>query len=106
MAETTNIAIPRGSKYTLLFRNTPAGVLPGSTIKFTVSRNPDSATKLIGPKACSAPNGSGEYTCALTSEDTDIPHGKYFWDTRIDEAGNETLLGSGLFVITGIAQLP
>lgn len=106
MAETTNIAIPRGSKYTLLFRNTPAGVLPGSTIKFTVSRNPDSATKLIGPKDCSAPNGSGEYICVLTSEDTDISHGKYFWDTRIVDEGNETLLASGLFVITPIAQLP
>lgn len=106
MAITTNIVIPRGSKVTLRFFNTPAGALPSSTIKFTVSRNPDSATKLIAPKACSAPNLSGEYTCELSASETNLAKGKYFWDTRVDEAGNETLLGSGLFVITGIAQLP
>lgn len=106
MALTKNLAVPRGSKVTLNFSNTPAGTLPGTMIKFTVSRAPNSATKIIPKKACSAPDSDGKYNCSLSSSDTNVTPGKYFWDTRIDEAGNETLLGSGLFVITGIAQLP
>ena len=106
MALTKNLAVPRGSKVTLNFSNTPAGALPGNTIKFTVARAPNSATKIIPAKACSAPNSDGKYNCSLSSSDTDVTPGKYFWDTRIVDAGNETLLASGLFVVTGIAQLP
>lgn len=107
MATETNLSIPRGSKVTLNFSKTPAGVLPGSTIKFTVARRANSATKVIGPKDCtvtSAPNGT--YTCVLDADDTDITPSVYLWDTRCVDSGAETLLGYGLFEVTAIAQLP
>lgn len=106
MALSKNIAIPRGSHVTLNFSNVPAGELPGDEVKFTVSRGPNSTVKIIGPKDCTTPNEQGVYRCTLTASDTDKTPGKYFWDTRINTEGSETLLAYGVFVITPIAQLP
>lgn len=88
------------------FSNVPAGPLPGSVIHFSVARNPNSPVKIIPTKVCSAPDGEGVYTYTLTAADTNVEPGKYFWDTRVVDDGVETLLGSGLFVVTGIAELP
>ena len=106
MAETKNITFPRGSATLLRFFNTPAGELPGSTVHFTVARNPDSKVKIIGPKTCTVPDEAGAFTCELTSSETNVKAGNYFWDARVVDAGVEMLLGSGRCVVTGIAELP
>lgn len=106
MAIRTNISVPRGSSIRLNFYNKPPGALPGSTIKFTVSRAPNSSTKIIATKACATPDEDGEYHCDLTATETNVTPGEYFWDTRLVDSGAETLLGSGIFTITPIAQLP
>lgn len=106
MATKTNIAIPRGSSVRLNFSNAPAGALPGSTVKFTVSRKANSSTKIISTKSCSTPDGNGAFYLDLTASDTNVDPGEYFWDTRVTTSGVETLLGYGLFTVTPIAQLP
>lgn len=104
MATETNISIPRGSKATLNF-TLSSGVLPGSDIRFTVSRAPNSATKMVAPKTCTV-TSTTEYNSALSATETDLTPAVYYWDSRCVDSGSETLLGYGLFEITAIAQLP
>lgn len=103
MAETTNFSIPRGSRVTLNFVLTPAGPLSG-TMKFTLARRANSATKIVSPKTITG-NATGG-TCVLTSAETNVAPAEYFWDARIVDSGSETLLGSGVCTITPIAALP
>jgi hypothetical protein len=105
MAETKNIAIPRGSRATLNFANVGTDALPGTSIKVTVARAPNSTVKMIGPKDCTTPSDDA-FTCVLSSQDTDVAPGKYFWDARCVDEGAETLLVSGICVITPVAGLP
>ena len=106
MAETKNISIPRGSKVTLNFPNVGAEELPGVTMHFTVARAPNSLVKIIGPKTCTVPDEDGSFSCDLSAEETNVTPGKYFYDVRCVVEGAETLLASGICVITGIAELP
>lgn len=106
MAIKTNIAVPRGSSIRIYFSNTPAGALPGNTIKFTVARKANSSTKIIPTKSCSTPDSDGKYHCDLSASDTNVEPGEYFWDTRSVTSGAETLLGYGIFTVLPIAQLP
>jgi len=106
MAEKKNISVPRGSSVRLIFRNKAGVALPGSTVKFTVSRAPNSSTKIIPTKACSTPDEQGDCYCDVTADETDVTPGEFFYDARVVTAGSETLLVSGVFSITPIAQLP
>lgn len=101
-----NITFPRGSRVTLRFRRVPPSALPGSTIHFTVARARNSTTKIIDTANCSAPDSQGVFSHVIPASDTDVEPGRYFWDARIVDAGQETLIESGICMITGIAELP
>ena len=98
----TNITVPRANRVTLNFVLTPAAALPANT-RFTVSRRPDSATKLIAPKAVTSASPGGSVT--LTAVETDLPAGTYAWDAKATDSP-ETTVGRGKFTITATSYDP
>jgi hypothetical protein len=99
---TTAISVPRANAVTINLVMVPEGPLPANTM-FTVSRQPNSATKLIEPKAVTSNPTGG--TVLLTAEDTDLAPGEYAWDAKCTDAP-ETTAGQGTFTITATSYDP
>lgn len=98
----TDITIPRANAATINLVLTPAAALPANT-KFTVSKRPNSLTKLIDAKAVTSVSPGG--TVVLTAEDTDLTPAEYAWDAKCTDSP-ETTVGRGKFTITATSSDP
>jgi hypothetical protein len=101
------IEIYRGEPVTIPFGFDPEENITGHTLVFTVAKDLDKSTKVLGPIAMSATDASvGEFEVALTEEETDIKPATYKYDVwRIDE-GFEGIKAIGDFVVLANVRVP
>lgn len=105
MAVSQTIRVYRGEQANLRFTMSPFEDITGWTLHFTVAKKANTATKLLGPLACTFLN-SGQFAVYLTEEDLDQAPGSYFYDVWRTDEGQEQVLALGAFEIVANARVP
>jgi len=113
MARTQDVTIYRGEAisfpgtiYTTDTGSTPEDIT-GWTLAMTVADdNNPSTTKRI-TKACTLTvAASGTFAAAVTSAETNLEPGTYYYDVTRTDSGYVRTLVSGKFIVLGVPRLP
>lgn len=107
MTEQT-ITIYRGEAPVLNFTMSPVpdGGIAGWTLEFTVAKKANSVTKMLSATPTIVSGVAGTFKATLTSTQTDIAPGAYWFDVWRTDAGLEEVIAAGEFVIVGVARIP
>jgi hypothetical protein len=114
-----DVVVYRGEAVTLNFTMDPVVDITGWTFLFSVAalsarERQFSATRLIAVPATKVISqagailvaAAGTFSVALTALQTDLATGLYEYDVWRTNAGSETLLAAGRFVVGGVVRLP
>lgn len=101
------IEVYRGEQALISFTMNPVEDITGWTLMFTVTREENKETKLIGPLSMNIlVPANGTFEIELAEENTDITPGEYVFDVwRVDEAFEE-VKAIGSFIVLGNSRVP
>jgi hypothetical protein len=101
-----SISIYRGEDVTFPFTMSPPKDITGWVISFTVSKSVNSPVKLMQVTATITSGPNGTFNVILTSAQTDIEPGNYYYDVFRVTPGNNRILSVGEFNLKGDAREP
>jgi hypothetical protein len=106
VAVTQTLTVYRGEQAAINFTMAPVEDITGWSLKFTVAKKANSATKLISVTPVILSGPAGTFRVTLTEENLDLNPATYFFDVwRVDE-GFEQVLAIGSFVVSATARVP
>ena len=107
MAAKQEISIYRGEDIDLNFTMSPVADITGWTIVFTLAERLGNPTKILNGISGTVTSGpDGTFTVSLTSAQTTITPGDYWYDVWRTDSGNKRVLAVGKFYVEDEVRIP